>query len=99
MAYHSGSYQKGLLEGVHRLHFIGIGGSGMFPLVQILATKGYTITGSDVNEGSIIESERNMGIQVFMGHKAENVLGADLVVYSAAIHDDRPTVSAVWSAA
>ena len=94
MAYHSGSYQKGLLEGVHRLHFIGIGGSGMFPLVQILATKGYTITGSDVNEGSIIESERNMGIQVFMGHKAENVLGADLVVYSAAIHDDNPEMKA-----
>ena len=94
MAYHSGSYQKGLLEGVHRLHFIGIGGSGMFPLVQILATKGYTITGSDVNEGSIIESERNMGIQVFMGHKAENVLGADLVVYSAAIHDDNPEMQA-----
>lgn len=94
MAYHSGSYQRGLLEGVHRLHFIGIGGSGMFPLVQILATKGYTITGSDVNEGSIIESERNMGIQVFMGHKAENVLGADLVVYSAAIHDDNPEMQA-----
>ena len=94
MAYHSGSYQKGLLEGVHRLHFIGIGGSGMFPLVQILATKGYTITGSDVNEGSIVESERNMGIQVFMGHKAENVLGADLVVYSAAIHDDNPEMQA-----
>ena len=94
MAYHSGSYQKGLLEGVHRLHFIGIGGSGMFPLVQILATKGYTITGSDVNEGSIIESERNMGIQVFMGHKAENVLGADLVVFSAAIHDDNPEMQA-----
>ena len=94
MAYHSGSYQRGLLEGVHRLHFIGIGGSGMFPLVQILATKGYTITGSDVNEGSIIESERNMGIQVFMGHKAENVLGADLVVYSAAIHGDNPEMQA-----
>ena len=94
MAYHSGSYQRGLLEGVHRLHFIGIGGSGMFPLVQILATKGYTITGSDVNEGSIIESERNMGIQVFMGHKAENVLGADLVVYSAAIHDDNSEMQA-----
>ena len=94
MAYHSGSYQRGLLEGVHRLHFIGIGGSGMFPLVQILATKGYTITGSDVNEGSIIESERNMGIQVFMGHKAENVLGADLVVYSAAIHNDNSEMQA-----
>ena len=89
MAITSG-FNKDLLAGVSRLHFIGIGGSGMFPLVQILASKGYTITGSDVNEGTIIDSERAMGIQVYMGHAAENVLGADMVVYSAAIHEDNP---------
>ncbi len=89
MAITSG-FNKDLLAGVSRLHFIGIGGSGMFPLVQILASKGYTITGSDVNEGTIIDSERAMGIHVYMGHAAENVLGADMVVYSAAIHEDNP---------
>lgn len=85
-----GGFHPNLLKGVHRLHFIGIGGSGMYPLVQIMHSKGYEITGSDVNEGSIIDSERAMGIQVFMGHKKENVIGADMIVYSAAIHEDNP---------
>lgn len=85
-------YSADLLKGVHRLHFIGIGGSGMYPLVQILHSKGYQITGSDVNEGSILQSERDLGIQVFMGHDAKNVAGADMVVYSAAIHEDNPEI-------
>lgn len=87
-----GGFNPNLLDGVHRLHFIGIGGSGMFPLVQIMHTKGYEITGSDVNEGSILETERAMGIQISMGHKAENVVGADMVIYSAAIHQDNPEI-------
>ena len=84
------NFNSDLLENAHRLHFIGIGGSGMFPLVQILAARGFTITGSDVNEGSIIDTERKMGIEVFMGHAAENVKDADLVVYSAAIPLNNP---------
>lgn len=87
-----GGFNPKLLDGVHRLHFIGIGGSGMFPLVQIMHAKGYEITGSDVNEGSILETERAMGIQISMGHKASNVVGADMVVYSAAIHNDNPEI-------
>ena len=84
------NFNSTLLDNAHRLHFIGIGGSGMFPLVQILAARGYSITGSDVNEGSIIDTERKMGIEVFMGHKAENVANADLIVYSAAISPSNP---------
>lgn len=78
-------YGTTLLDGVKTIHFIGCGGSGMYPLIQILAAKGYTITGSDVAEGSITEAERKMGVLVHIGHHADNVLGADLVVYSAAI--------------
>ncbi|MFI3168394.1 MAG: UDP-N-acetylmuramate--L-alanine ligase [Faecalibacterium sp.] len=74
-----------LLSGVKQVHFIGCGGSGMYPLVQILAAKGYTITGSDVLEGDILNYERALGVTVHLGHKAENIQGADLVVYSAAI--------------
>ncbi len=87
-----GGFNPELLDGVKRLHFIGIGGSGMFPLVQILHARGFAITGSDVNEGTIVDAERAMGIPVTMGHKAENVLGADMVVYSAAIHADNPEI-------
>lgn len=79
-----------LLEGKKRLHFIGIGGSGMYPIVQILHAAGYEITGSDVNEGDIIEYERGMGIQVFIPHEARHVHGADLIVYSAAIMPGNP---------
>ena len=85
-----GGYNPGLLRGVKHLHFIGIGGSGMYPLVQILHSKGYEISGSDVNEGSIIDAERALGITVHMGHDPKNVIGADMVVYSAAIHADNP---------
>ena len=65
-----------LPEGVRRVHFIGIGGSGMFPLVQILHSCGYYITGSDNNESSIVEAERAMGIEVMMGQRAENIAAA-----------------------
>lgn len=77
-----------ILKGVKRIHFIGIGGSGMYPLVQILAGRGYEISGSDVNEGDIINYERKMGIKVNIPHDAAAVEGADLVVYSAAIFKD-----------
>lgn len=92
------TYNDHLLDGVRRLHFIGIGGSGMFPLVQILHAKGYQITGSDVLEGSLIDAERSLGIQVAIGHKPENISGADVIVYSAAIHPDNCELSAARQA-
>jgi len=47
-----------ILDGKKNIHFVGIGGSGMYPIVQILAGRGYAISGSDVNEGDIINYER-----------------------------------------
>lgn len=79
---------KNIIQQVNRLHFIGIGGSGMFPIVQILHSQGYTITGSDNNESSILEQERQMGIEVHLGHDAAHLKDAQLVVYSAAIFKD-----------
>ncbi len=87
-----GKYDR-ILNGKTKIHFVGIGGSGMFPLVQILHAVGYEITGSDVNEGDIIDRERKMGIEVAMGHSADNVKNAQLVVYSAAIMKDNPEVT------
>ena len=60
----------------------------MFPIVQILHSKGYHISGSDNNESDILKLERSMGIPVSLGHKPENAANADLVVYSAAIFKD-----------
>ncbi len=87
-----GKHDK-ILNGKSKIHFVGIGGSGMFPLVQILHTVGYKITGSDVNEGDIIDKERQMGIDVTIGHSASNVKDAQLVVYTAAVMKDNPEVA------
>lgn len=78
------------LKEMKQIHFVGVGGSGIFPLVQILLAQGYQITGSDNNPGDTIEQERAMGVRVAIGHSAENVGDADAVIYSAAIHDDNP---------
>lgn len=83
---------------VRRIHCVGIGGSGMFPLVQILHTQGYCITGSDNNEGDIVDAQRKMGIRVDIGHDAAHVAGADLVLYSAAIPATNPELAAAREA-
>jgi UDP-N-acetylmuramate--alanine ligase len=82
------------ITGKSKIHLIGIGGSGMYPLSQILQGKGYSLTGSDNNETATLDAVRKMGIKVFLGHNAENVEGADLVIYSAAIMQDNPELSA-----
>lgn len=81
---------KTILSSPKTIHFVGIGGSGMYPIVQILHAQGHRITGSDVNDGAIIRSERQLGIPVQLIQKEENVHGADLVIYSAAIREDNP---------
>ena len=90
-------YTKHLLDHVKKIHFIGCGGSGMYPLIQILNAKGYVISGSDVLDGSIIQYEREMGVKVSLGHSADNVIGTDLVVYSAAISKDNVELNAAAS--
>lgn len=79
-----------ILKNVHRIHFVGIGGSGMCPIAKILLCKGFDITGSDNYESDTLQRIIASGITVYMEHKKENVNGADLVVYSAAIKQDNP---------
>lgn len=83
-----------LLENKKHIHFIGIGGSGMFPLAQILHSEGYYLTGSDNNETDTLQMVRGMGIPVTLGQRAENIEGADLIVHTAAIMDDNPELIA-----
>ena len=79
-----------IIDAVKRVHMIGIGGSGMCPLAEILHSKGYILSGSDNNESDPLKRIRNLGIKVYMGHSAENVGDSELVVYSAAISQDNP---------
>jgi UDP-N-acetylmuramate--alanine ligase len=83
-----------ILSKVRKIHFIGIGGSGMCPIAEILFHKGYELTGSDTAESDTLARIRRYGIRVSMGQKAENVDGAELVVYSAAIKPDNPELVA-----
>lgn len=86
--------QENLLDGIRRIHFIGIGGSGMCPLAEILHTKGFLLSGSDNNESDNLKRIRALGIPVIMGHFAENIADADMVVYTAAISADNPELIA-----
>lgn len=83
-----------VLKTAKRIHFIGIGGSGMCPLAEILHAKGYSLQGSDNNESSIVDRIRALGIPVMMGQRAENIEGADMIVYSAAIMKTNPELKA-----
>ncbi len=73
-----------------RAHMIGIGGSSMSGLAEMLLKEGYTVTGSDNANSHAVERLRKMGIDVRVGHAAENVHGAALLIYSAAISPDNP---------
>lgn len=79
-----------IIDSVKKIHMIGIGGSGMCPLAEILHSKGYILTGSDNNDSDPLKRVKNLGVKVFMGHNASNVEGSELVVYSAAISKDNP---------
>lgn len=83
-----------LLKQIKRIHFIGIGGSGMCPLAEILHNEGYILSGSDNNESDILDRIRRLGINVMMGQKAENIEGSEMIVYSAAIMEDNPELIA-----
>ncbi len=73
-----------------RIHMIGIGGSGMSGLAEILHSLGFEVSGSDISRKETTERLERLGIKVFYGHRAENVEGANIVVYSSAIGPDNP---------
>ena len=77
---------------VKRIHFVGIGGSGMSGIAEVLANLGYAVSGSDLSEGGSVRRLRQMGIRVDIGHAAKNVSDADAVVVSSAVKPDNPEV-------
>ncbi len=92
------NHNNDLLCGIRRIHFVGIGGSGMSPLAEILHAQGYALSGSDNNESDNLTRIRNLGIPVYMGHTAENIDGADMVIYTAAVAEDNPELVAARTA-
>ncbi|MBK5964719.1 UDP-N-acetylmuramate--L-alanine ligase [Thiocystis minor] len=83
---------------VRRLHFIGIGGSGMSGIAELMANLGYEVAGSDLRESETTRRLRGLGIEVFIGHRAEQVTDADAVVVSTAIDEANPEIQAARAA-
>lgn len=76
------------------IHFVGIGGIGMSGIAEVLCNLGYTVQGSDASENANVTRLRDKGIKISVGHKAENVNGADVMVVSTAIKRDNPELIA-----
>ncbi|MDR3393228.1 MAG: UDP-N-acetylmuramate--L-alanine ligase [Sulfuriferula sp.] len=79
---------------VKQLHFVGIGGSGMSGIAEVLFNLGFIVTGSDMAENAATRRLSGLGISVFRGHTADNVGNADAIVTSTAVHADNPEVVA-----
>ena len=73
-----------------RVHFIGIGGAGMSGLARIALSHGIKVSGSDAKDSNVVVALRALGANVSVGHKSENVDGADLIVFSTAISENNP---------
>ena len=78
---------------VKQIHFIGIGGSGMSAIAEVLHTLGYVVTGSDQNDSATLRRLSGLGIKTFIGHNAHQVDGADAVVTSTAVKPDNAEVA------
>src|SRR5437870_350803 len=77
-----------------QIHFVGMGGSGMSGIAEILVNLGYRVTGSDQRRNDAVERLATLGAKVFIGHRAEHVEGAHVVVYSSAVSRDNVEVQA-----
>ena len=77
---------------IRHIHFVGIGGSGMSGIAEVLLNLGYRITGSDLSDSATLRRLAGLGIGTFVGHAASNVEGADAVVTSTAVQADTPEV-------
>lgn len=79
-------------------HLVGIGGVSMAPLAEVLKSIGVVVSGSDMNDSDSVKHLRSLGIDVTIGHSADNINGADFVVRTAAARDDNPEIAAAREA-
>ncbi len=87
-------YELPEMRRIKRIHFVGIGGAGMCGIAEVLFNQGYDISGSDLRRSAVVERFVQMGVEVFIGHEADNIRGANAVVVSSAVGDENPEVKA-----
>lgn len=83
---------------VKKIHFVGIGGTGMNGIAEVLKNLGYEVSGSDIARNAAVDRLESIGVKVYIGHAAEHVRGVDVVVVSSAIHEGNPEVGAAKKA-
>jgi len=90
----SNQQNKNAMRRVERIHFVGIGGAGMGGIAEVLVNEGYKVSGSDIAPNPVVDRLTALGACIVIGHKAENIEGASVVVVSSAIKTDNPEVAA-----
>ncbi|WP_287029111.1 UDP-N-acetylmuramate--L-alanine ligase [Pseudomonas sp. UBA6310] len=78
---------------IRRVHFVGIGGAGMCGIAEVLLNLGYEVSGSDLRASAVTERLQSFGAEIFLGHQAGNVTGADVLVVSSAVNTSNPEVA------
>lgn len=81
-----------MFKKIQHIHFVGIGGIGMSGIAEVLINLGYRVSGSDLRETEITRRLQSLGGEIHVGHRAENVLGANVVVTSSAVNQSNPEV-------
>ncbi|MCF8241100.1 MAG: UDP-N-acetylmuramate--L-alanine ligase [Melioribacteraceae bacterium] len=79
---------------IKKVHFVGIGGIGMSGLAEILLNRGFEVSGSDLNETEVTDHLKDLGVTIYKGHSPENLIDADVLVYSSAVTTANPEVAA-----
>lgn len=83
---------------IQHLHFVGIGGSGMCGIAEVMNNQGYKVSGSDINQSLVTQRLARIGIEIFIGHDSKNIANADVIVVSSAIDRSNPEIEAALKA-
>ena len=89
----TGGRMSDRMRRIHRIHFVGIGGSGMSGIAEVLVNLGYEVQGSDLKPNPVTERLEKLGARIMIGHRADNVGDADVVVISSAVSQENPEVA------
>lgn len=81
------------MKRIRRIHFVGIGGIGMCGIAEVMINQGYSVSGSDVSDSENVQRLSSLGATIHIGHKAENMAGADVLVTSSAINPANPEIA------
>lgn len=81
-----------MFEKIKKIHFVGIGGSGMSGIAEVLLNLGYKVSGSDIKKSETTEHLKKLGAKIYIGHSSKNIKNIDVVVTSTAIEKDNPEV-------